>query len=72
MGHHIALFAYADAGGGSGNDLTWQAYGGLGYSITRALTAYAGYRYLSIRHTDDGLNTTLNEQGPMLGLGYQF
>jgi opacity protein-like surface antigen len=69
---HLSLFGYGDVGGGPNSDLTWQVYGGLEYSITSAITAYAGYRYLSIRHAMNALDMTEVEQGPMLGLGYQF
>jgi opacity protein-like surface antigen len=72
IGAGFSANVYGDVGGGPGNDLTWQVYGGIGYAIGPRVEAYLGYRYLSIRHTSNGLDSTLNQQGPMLGVGYRF
>jgi hypothetical protein len=41
--------AKADIGGfGVGSELTWQAYGGLGWQVNRSLSTEIGYRYMDI------------------------
>ncbi len=64
--------ALADIGGGVAGDLTWQAYGGLGYNINKTFAAYLGYRYLAYDHSIGRLAIDSSEQGPLIGVGIRF
>jgi len=65
--------AYADLGGfGISSDWTWQVYGGLGYRVKTWLSAYAGYRYLDVRHRNGGFLYDVSQQGPLLSLRFSF
>lgn len=67
--------AFADVGGfgiGDASDLTWQAYGGVGYRINETWALQAGYRYLSIDREFDGNDSTLAISGPILGVQAAF
>ena len=64
--------AYGDVGGGPDGDLTWQLYGGLGYDFNQTVSAYVGYRYLSINHDVNNLTFDISQQGPLLGVGIRF
>ena len=64
--------ALGDVGGGPNGDLTWQIYGGIGYDINKSVSAYVGYRYLSMNHQDGNFKYNINQQGPILGVGFRF
>ncbi len=64
--------AYGDVGGGPNGDLTWQLYGGLGYSFNKTIAAYVGYRYLAINHDVNGFSFDIGQQGPLIGVGLRF
>jgi hypothetical protein len=64
--------AYFDVGGGPNEDLTYQAYGGFGYSFDRTVSAFVGYRYLVMEHQDGNLSLNLNQQGPLIGVDFRF
>ncbi len=64
--------AYGDLGGGPNGDLTWQLYGGLGYSFNQTIAAFAGYRYLSMQHQVGNLNYNIDQQGPLIGVDFRF
>lgn len=72
LGDGFFLNGYADIGAGGNNDLTWQLYGGAGYTINPQFSAYAGYRYLEMQHNDHNLTLNIDEQGPLLGASYRF
>lgn len=65
-----------DIGGfGVGSDLTWQAYGFIGYEPTRNWVLFAGYRHLYMDYdsgNDNGFFYDMAISGPMAGAGYQF
>ena len=64
--------ALGDVGGGPNGDLTWQIYGGIGYEFNKSVSAYVGYRYLSMNHQDGNFKFNINQQGPILGVGFRF
>jgi len=64
--------ALGDVGGGPNGDLTWQIYGGIGYDFNKSVSAYVGYRYLSMNHQDGNFKFNINQQGPILGVGFRF
>jgi hypothetical protein len=64
--------AYGDVGGGPDGDLTWQLYGGFGYSFNRSISAYLGYRYLAINHDVNNFGFDISQQGPLIGVGFRF
>jgi opacity protein-like surface antigen len=72
IGSSFFANAYGDVGGGPDSDLTWQVYGGLGYSFNQSISAYAGYRYLSIKHDVSNLTFDMDMQGPLIGVGFRF
>jgi len=61
---------YADAGAGA-SKLTWQAFGGLGYSFGW-IELLAGYRYVSWDLKDNKLFDDLSLGGPLLGAKIYF
>jgi len=67
---------HGDIGGfGVGSDLTWQAYGYVGYQPAKQWHIYGGIRYLSIDYDSDnsrGFFYDTNIGGPVLGVGYSF
>jgi opacity protein-like surface antigen len=72
IGGGFVANALGDVGGGPNGDLTWQIYGGIGYDISQAVSAYVGYRYLSMNHQDGNFKFNINQQGPILGVGFRF
>ena len=72
IGWGLSASAYGDVGGGPDGDLTWQLYGGLGYNFNQTISAYGGYRYLSINHGVNNLDFDISQQGPLLGVGIRF
>jgi hypothetical protein len=69
----FSLDGYLDVGGfGISSDWTWQIYGGIGYRFKKWLNAYAGYRYLDVRHRSGGFLYDVTQQGPLLGVRFLF
>ena len=68
------LNGYGDVGGFGidGGDLTWELYGGLGYNFNSWFSAYAGYRYLNVQHSDGGFVYDIHQDGPLIGAGFRF
>ena len=67
--------AFADVGGfgiGDASDLSWQAYGGLGYRFNDRWSMQAGYRHLSIEKDLGGRDTTLDLSGLLVGATIDF
>jgi hypothetical protein len=70
---HWFATVLGDVGGfGVGSDITWSAFGGVGYRFTGWLSATLGYRYLHVDYDKDGFLMNLNIQGFLLGLGFHF
>jgi len=63
---------YGDVGGGPNGDLTFQFFGGIGYDFSKAIGAFAGYRYLNISHSAGRFDYRFGQQGPMLGVALRF
>ncbi len=61
---------YADIGAGA-SKLTWQAFGGVGYSFGR-IEIVAAYRYIGWNLKNDNLFEDLNFGGPFLGAKIYF
>jgi len=61
---------YGDIGAGQ-SDLTFQAFGGLGYKF-KHFDAVVGYRYLDWRSINDSTIDDLNIHGPMIGAKFRF
>ena len=72
IGGGFVANALGDVGGGPNGDLTWQIYGGIGYDFNESVSAYVGYRYLSMNHQDGNFKFNINQQGPILGVGFRF
>jgi opacity protein-like surface antigen len=72
----LTLLGRADVGGfdlGSASKLTWSASAYLGWHFNQLLSAYAGYKYLSVEREDDKANSVdLAFSGPALGLSFTF
>lgn len=61
-----------DIGGfGANSELTWQAFGGLGFQISRWAAIIAGYRTLGYNY-DQGFEYNVNTHGPLLGFEFTF
>ncbi len=60
---------YGDVGGfGVSSDLTWQAYGGLGFQLNDWFSAQAGYRYLLEDFDDGSFVYDVALHGPLIGV----
>lgn len=62
-----------DIGGfGVSSDLTWQAYVGLGWKMTRRATLGLGYRALGTDYSQGSFGSDVVSHGPLLGLEFAF
>lgn len=62
-----------DIGGfGANSELTWQAFGGLGFQISRWAAIVAGYRTLGYNYDQANFEYNVNTHGPLLGLEISF
>jgi opacity protein-like surface antigen len=65
------LVGYADLGGG-GSDFTWQAIGGIKYTISPTTIARFGYRYLKVDYHRDDFLYNMATGGIYAGVGMRF
>jgi hypothetical protein len=72
LGSGFSANIYGDVGGGPNSDFTGQLYGGFGYAFNDTISAYVGYRYLTMHHTPSNLHFEISQQGPLIGLGIRF
>jgi len=70
LSEKVFLPVYADVGAGD-SDLTWQAFGGIGYRFER-FEAILGYRYLKWEFEDNSALDDLAVHGPILGAKFSF
>lgn len=62
-----------DIGGfGANSELTWQAFGGVGFQISRWAAVVAGYRTLGYDYDQANFEYNVNTHGPLLGLEFTF
>jgi len=61
---------YADVGTGQ-SDLTWQVFGGVGYTYSWG-SVLAGWRYLDYKFKSDSKVESLNFNGPMIGVAFNW
>jgi len=69
------LNGFGDYGGGWNNQLTYQLYGGIGYNFNQTISAYVGYRRLTMKQEGGSGRTfsvDINQQGPLIGVGIRF
>lgn len=67
------LMARADVGGfGLGSQLTWQAYGAVGYQFTRRIYGEAGYRALYVDYRRAGFVYDVYTKGAQITVGVTF
>lgn len=64
--------AFADFGGTSSDETTWQGLATVGYKFNENWSMQGGYRYMEINHEIGGLPTTITMSGPILGGTYRF
>jgi len=65
--------ALGDVGGfGVGSDLTWQAFGAVGYNWTKTLSTSLGYRAIYEDYENGGFVYNVTQQGVFAGLGIHF
>lgn len=70
---HLYAAAKADIGGfGIGSDLSWQAFGALGYQFNNHWSSELGYRYLSVDYAKDGFVYDAAMGGAFVGLKFTF
>lgn len=69
----IYALARADIGGfGVSSDLTWQAYGAVGYQCTSQTAVELGYRHLYVDYRDGDFIYDVDTSGAMVSLIYHF
>lgn len=64
--------AFADVGGLSGSDTTWQAFASIGYRFNDRWSARIGYRYMDIEKEIGGDDAKLEFSGPLIGFTAEF
>lgn len=64
--------AFADLGGTSSSDRTWQAFASVGYRIDPRWSAQFGYRYMRVEHDIGDAATSIDLYGPLLGVTAHF
>lgn len=64
--------ALAIGGFGAGSDFMWDASVNLGYRWTETFSTTIGYRYLDVDYEEDGFLYDIAQQGPLLGLSWEF
>jgi len=62
---------YGDVGAGD-SDLTWQVWGGLGYTINDRTAAFFGYRHLAYELSDGSTSLDISFSGPQIGVVHRF
>ncbi len=73
LGKAYYLTGKVDVGGFEvGSDVTVQAYGGLGYQLTRNIYTELGFRYLFSDYNNDGYLYKVSTYGPQVTTGIQF
>lgn len=66
------LSGFADWGGTSSSDQTYQVYTGIGYNFNEAWSAQLGYRYMDISHAVKGNDVSIGLSGALVGVTYSF
>lgn len=66
------LSGFADFGGTSSTDQTYQVYAGVGYNFNAAWSTQLGYRYMSIGQDVNGHAVNIGLSGALLGVTYSF
>lgn len=69
------LAGAADVGGfgiGDSSELSWQAFGAVGYRFNETWSSELGFRYLSIEQEVGGSDVTLDMYGPVIGITARF
>ena len=67
------LAARGTVGGfGVASEITWEAFGGVGYRMTDWCSATVGYRYLHEDYGRDRFTFNTDIQGVVLGVGFHF
>jgi hypothetical protein len=62
-----------DIGGfGANSNLTWQAFGGLGFQVSRWAALVVGYRTIGYNYDQANFTYNVNTHGPLLGLELKF
>ena len=62
----------ADIGAGTKDSSTWQVYAGLGYQIDANWSAQFGWRYMNVAGEADGSDVSLDLNGALVGVSYNF
>lgn len=63
---------FADYGGFRSDSETWQALVTVDYALNDRWLLRAGYRYISVDHTDNGTRFEFSQSGPVIGAAYRF
>jgi len=63
---------FADYGGTSSDDQTYQVYGGVGYNFNPAWSTQLGYRYMSLSHPVEAGNATIRLDGFLAAVSFNF
>lgn len=73
FGHGFFLNWMGHVGGFSASsDLTWDAFGALGYEFNDTVSAIAGYRHLEVDYEQGGFEFDVQMSGPVIGATIRF
>jgi hypothetical protein len=64
--------AFADVGGLSGDNTTWQAFASVGYRFDPRWSMQFGYRYMSVAKEIGGRDVDIDLSGPLIGVSAHF
>jgi hypothetical protein len=67
----LYLTGWATIGGGQAK-LDWDVTGAIGYQFKQNFSAVTGYRALGVDYSHDGFVYDVVQQGPIMGVVYQF
>lgn len=69
----IFLTSLFQIGGfGAASDLTWDAFGGVGYKFNDTISAIAGYRHMDVDYHHNGFVFDVDLSGPVVGMTVNF
>jgi opacity protein-like surface antigen len=72
LGDRFSLQGFADYGGTADTGTTWQAYAGVEYAFSEAWSTQFGYRIMNIDRDVKGRDVSLDIEGALLAVSYQF
>jgi len=71
-GQHWHALLFADYGGTSGSNWTWQVMPSVGYKFGKLFELSLQYRWIAINYSTTNFGYRMNIFGPQMGFGFHF